>query len=250
MKKIAGILNVRMGSSRLPGKTLKKIEGQPTVQILINRVMRSKFLDNVIINTTTNSEDDQIVEYCIQKGIQFNRGSEYDVLSRICDAIKKFEIDEFVELYGDAILQDPSIVDKAAHIYFSDDNHDFVGNDLKTTYPTGFEVEVVRSTAMIEANRLCEDPSIREHGTLFVRLNPHIFRLHNFEFSNPYDFLPELTLDTEKDFELIKTIIKRLGGTDAEFSLSDILAFLDRNRDLMEINLGTERRWRIYRQDS
>ena len=147
MEKIAGILNVRMGSSRLPGKTLKKIEGQPTVQILINRVMRSKFLDKVIINTTTNSEDDQIVEYCMQKGIPFNRGSEYDVLSRICDAIKNFEIDEFVELYGDAILQDPSIVDKAAHIYFSDDNHDFVGNDLKTTYPTGFEVEVVRSTA-------------------------------------------------------------------------------------------------------
>lgn len=80
--------------------------------------MRSKFLDKVIINTTTNSEDDQIIEYCMHKGIRFNRGSEYDALSRICDAIKKFEIDEFVELYGDAILQDPSIWGKRLFLSF------------------------------------------------------------------------------------------------------------------------------------
>lgn len=249
MKKISGILNVRMGSSRLPGKTLKKIDGFPCVQILINRVMRSRFLDGIIINTTTNTEDDQIIEFCLQNDLPYNRGPADDLMSRVCDAIEKFSLSEFVQIYGDAILQDPKIVDKAVQIYSDLGDYDFVGNDLKTTYPTGFEVEVIRSSAMFTANKLCDDPSIREHGTLFVRLNPNIFKLHNFEFENPYDFLPELTLDTEQDFELIKTVLDHFGGINTEFSLFDILDFFNKNIYLMNINKGTERRWRIYRQD-
>ena len=175
------IINVRLGSTRLPGKVLMNICDKPALQHLIERVGKSKYIEDIIINTTTEEIDNKIVDFCKENHYVYNRGSEEDVTSRISSAINNYQIKNFVEIYGDCPLVDYRIIDSAIE-YFNANDLDFYGNDLKTTFPPGFEVEVVKSKAFLKSDLLCDDPEIREHGTLFMRLNPDIFKIKNFEY--------------------------------------------------------------------
>lgn len=243
------IINVRLGSTRLPGKVLMNICGKPALQHLIERVKKSKYIKEVIINTTTKPRDNKIVEFCMKNNYSYNRGSEDDVTSRITSAIHAYKIDEFVEIYGDCPLADHRIIDSAID-YFKTKNLDFYGNDLKTTFPPGFEVEIVKSKAFLKSDLLCDDPEIREHGTLFIRLNPDIFSIQNFEYINTYNFIPHLTLDTQEDFELITTIFEYFySKSHLDFSIDDVMKFLDSNKDLLKLNHLIERKWKQYRDD-
>ena len=136
------IINVRLGSTRLPGKVLMNICDKPALQHLIERVGKSKYIEDIIINTTTEEIDNKIVDFCKENHYLYNRGSEEDVTSRISSAINNYQIKNFVEIYGDCPLVDYRIIDSAIE-YFNANDLDFYGNDLKTTFPPGFEVEVV-----------------------------------------------------------------------------------------------------------
>ena len=160
------IINVRLGSTRLPGKVLMNICDKPALQHLIERVGKSKYIEDIIINTTTEEIDNKIVDFCKENHYLYNRGSEEDVTSRISSAINNYQIKNFVEIYGDCPLVDYRIIDSAIE-YFNANDLDFYGNDPKTTFPPGFEVEVVKSKAFLKSDLLCDDPEIREHGTLF-----------------------------------------------------------------------------------
>lgn len=237
-----------MGSTRLPGKTLMKFNGISSLEYLIKRINKSKYVKNVIVNTSQNQIDDKIIQFCIKRKILFCRGSEKDVLRRMVKVIKKFNLKNFINIYGDSILNDPRIINKASKKFISFKNFDFVGNDLRTTYPPGFEVEVIKSKALLKSDKICKNKNIREHGTLFIRLNPHLFKLHNFEYKNRFDFLPELTLDTKEDFQIIKEIINNFHvKKKSDFDLNDIMEFLCNNRSFLNINSHIERRWKKYR---
>ena len=243
------IINVRLGSTRLPGKVLMNICDKPALQHLIERVGKSKYIEDIIINTTTEEIDNKIVDFCKENHYLYNRGSEEDVTSRISSAINNYQIKNFVEIYGDCPLVDYRIIDSAIE-YFNANDLDFYGNDLKTTFPPGFEVEVVKSKAFLKSDLLCDDPEIREHGTLFMRLNPDIFKIKNFEYINQYDFIPHLTLDTKEDFQFISTIFEHFySKQDFDFSIEDVMNFIDLNKYLLQLNNLIERKWKQYRDD-
>ena len=101
-----------MGSTRLPGKVLERVQGIPLIQILINRLSLSKHIDELIIATSTNSQDDILEELANNKGFNIFRGSEKDVLERYYYAAKKFSANTIVRITGDCPLVDPDLVDE------------------------------------------------------------------------------------------------------------------------------------------
>ena len=100
-----------MGSSRLPGKVLKSINDKPMLLWQIERIRRSRLIDNIIVATSNSELDNEIVKLCIENEIQYFRGSENDVLARVANLLEINDVDIHVECYGDSPLIDPQLID-------------------------------------------------------------------------------------------------------------------------------------------
>ena len=251
--KIVASIQARLGSTRLPGKVLKDINGKPMLLRHVERLRRSRLLDDVIIATTTNPNDDKIVEFCINNNIAFYRGSENDVLDRISSMIEERNIDVHVECFGDSPLTDPHIVDEVIGYYLKyQTNIDFVSNSLKTTYPPGQEVLVYKAECLSKTNKtIAKDDPLREHVSIHITQHPSEFRLANLEAPKYYHY-PNIYLevDTPEDFEMISIIFNYFDDKNIEhFSLAEILGFLSQNNELININNQVERRWKEFRKD-
>ena len=242
------IVNVRLGSSRLPGKVLKPFGNVTALDILHSRISLSGMVNEIIVNTSVNPIDDAIIEHCERRNYSFHRGSEDDVLARTVSACDAYDIDNFVEVYGDCPLIDFRIIDRAIKI-FEQGEWDFVGNDLKTTYPPGFEVEIVNAAALRHSADECTDPDIREHGTLYIRLNKSKYNVMNFEYERQLESIPHLTLDTPEDYELITKVYQICFEQHGPgFSVENILDLFDERPDLMDLNSNVARKWSQYRE--
>lgn len=248
--KIVATICVRMGSTRFPGKVLKKINGKPLLYYLVERVKLSQNLDEIVIATSKNKENDAIEEFCNEYGLLCYRGSEDDVLDRILKSLRWRKADIGVEIFGDCPLIDPKIIDLIISEFLVDyDNLDFLSNDLKTTYPPGMEVEVFKLSALEDANLRTNDLAIREHGTLFIRQSPEIYKIRNFEAPDNHKFPKlEIEVDTEEDLKVIEEIINYFKGR-SDFSLDELIDFLIKRPDLVSINQNITRRWQEYRKN-
>jgi len=245
---IVCVVAARMGSTRLPGKTLIKVDGRPLLEHLLDRLQVTERLDKIVVATSKLPEDDHIDNYCTQYGAACYRGSPNDVLDRIMCAFSAYNADVGVVVYGDCPIIDPAIIDQAIELFLSSGKLDFVGNDLVTTFPAGMEVEVFRVDALREADSLCKNEVIREHGTLCLRQNSGQFRLQNFEAQG---FLrrPELCLevDVEEDLIVVDKVIKHLKKIDS-YSLERIIEYVDAEK-IHSFNEHVHRRWKQYRSD-
>ena len=239
-----------MGSTRYPGKVMHEVVGKPLLGHLIDRVKKSKLLDDVVVATSLNKENDLIENYCIAHAIPVFRGDEDDVLGRTLGALNEMQATIGVEVFGDCPLIDPNIVDMIIKDFLEDDdNPDFVGNDLKTTFPPGMDVEVFRVSALKDSNFRTNDPSIREHGTLFIRKNPMIYKVKNIIAPKKWH-RPELELevDTKEDVEVISKIFEHFYDLDnKDFNLDQIIYFMDKNPRLMKLNQKIPRKWKKLR---
>ena len=252
--KIVASIQARLGSSRLPGKVLKDINGKPMLLRHIERLRRSRLLDDVVVATSVNPLDDKIEEFCINNDIKFFRGSEDDVLDRISSLLELADIDIHVECFGDSPLTDPHIVDEVIGYYLKHEYEiDFVSNSLVTSYPHGQEVLVYRAESLIKANKIIEkDDPLREHVSIHLTQYPEKYRLKNLEAPSYY-YYPEIYLevDTEEDFELINVIFKYFDDKQLEhFSLSEIIEFLSQNNNLIKINNKVHRRWKRFKDNA
>ena len=115
--KIVAIVQARMGSTRLPGKVLKKIAGIPALEILLKRLSRSKLIGEICVATSHNIENDQLCNAVEEIGYRVIRGSENDVLQRFCDAAVATSADIIVRITGDCPVIDPYLVDEAVQIF-------------------------------------------------------------------------------------------------------------------------------------
>lgn len=219
--KVNAIVQARMTSSRLPGKVLLPLGGKPVLQNIIERLRRSKYIDDVVIATTTNQADDAIIELCDSLGCSYYRGSEDDVLSRVLEAAKKFETDIIVELTADCPLCDWHIVDKLIEEI---DNKDYVSNVMTRTMPRGLDVQIFWTKILEKVNEEVDNNVDRTHVSTWIYKNPknygryttHNFGLNGLDYSDL-----RLTLDTEEDYQLLKLIYEAMD--DNIFSLGDIL---------------------------
>ncbi len=250
-QKIVAVICVRMGSNRLPNKVMLKILGKPILGHLIERVTRAKSIDEIVVATSCNPDNNAIEDYCRKENISCFRGSEEDVLGRTLGALKTCKADVAVEIFGDCPLIDPVIIDDIVKYYLDNvHKYDFVSNDLKTTFPPGTEVEVYSVKVLEDASKRAVSNKIREHGTLYMRQHPELYRLHNVEAPLELCYPDKaIELDTEEDFAVIKAIFENLYPIKPDFALHDIINFLQRNPEVTAINKNVHRRWRDFRKD-
>lgn len=226
-----------------------EIVGKPLIGHLLDRIKRCHALDKVMVCTTELTEDDILESYCRSIGADCSRGSADDVLGRLVQSFKIVSAEVGVVVYGDCPLIDPALIDEAVYIFLTENRYDFVGNDLKTTYPPGMEVEVFRVEALSDAAERCTDPVIRGHGTLFMRQHPEIYRLHNLEAEGSLCRPKlELEVDTLEDLEVIRNILEHFKGR-GDYELRELIEFMDSRGDLMTINKDIERRWKRFRSE-
>ena len=228
------IVQARMTSTRLPGKVLLPLGGEPMLTRLVKRLRRVRHADAIVIATTTNASDDAIVALCEHLGVAHHRGSEHDVLSRYAEAAALHQADAVVRVTSDCPLIDPALIDRLIEV-FAQGDCDYVSNMLPPTWPYGMAVEVFSVQALQEAHAQAGQESEREHVTPFIYWNPQRYRLRNVACSQNLNHC-RWTVDTPEDYELVSLLFGAVHQTHPEFCLGDLLAEMGRHPEWMRIN--------------
>jgi len=235
-QKIVVIIEARMTSSRLPGKVLMPLAGKPSLERQIERLKRSKFVDEVLVATTVNSADDPIEELTREVGASCYRGSELDVLGRVVDAAKSVNADIIVEITGDCPLADWRMVDKGIEEFF-ENKVDYASNALVPFLPDGFGIQIYPTKVLVEVEKLTKDPIDRAHVTSYIYNHPKKYRLYNWlDGINCHGPDLRVTLDEEDDYQLLDLIFTKLLPVDEDFSATAVVDLLRNNPELKKIN--------------
>lgn len=237
--KIVTIIQARRGSTRMPDKVLQPVLDQPVILRMIERVKKSKWIGELVIATTTEPEDDEIVGICEQNHIHCFRGHTTDLLDRHYKAALQYHADAVVKIPSDCPLIDPYIIDEALQYYISQyPNFDYVSNLHPATWPDGNDVEIVSFSALEKAWKEAKRPLEREHTTPYIWENPHLFRIGSVKWNTGKDLSTthRWTLDYQNDYDFIKRVYEELYPSNPNFTLQDILNLLDKNPSIAEIN--------------
>ncbi|MEY8763045.1 MULTISPECIES: cytidylyltransferase domain-containing protein [Clostridium] len=235
---IVCIVQARTGSTRLPGKVLKKICGKTILEHDIDRLKRSNGIDKIVIATTTKEQDDIIVEIAEKALVGYFRGSEQDVLSRYYYAAKQYDADIVIRVTSDCPLIDPKIIDNMVEKFKrlnKTENIDYLSNKIKPTYPRGLDVEIFTFKALEKCFKEADKDYEKEHVTPYIYLNPDKFKFKNYENKKDYSKF-RWTLDTKEDLELIEIIYNNLYKENSFFYFEDILKFVLDNPEVSIVN--------------
>lgn len=237
--KVTVLIQARMGSTRLPGKVLNKILGKEILLHMLERVRRTKTVDEVVVIMPTNQNDDILADLCARNNISYYRGSEFDLLDRHYQATIKFKSGIVSKIPSDCPLIDPHVIDEVIGFYLNNqDKYDYVSNLHPLTYPDGLDVEVcpIRILKMVweEAKKGYE----REHTFPYIWDNPEKFRIGNVEMAGGKDFsnTERWVLDYAEDYEFIKKVYEELYDENKMFYMEDILDLLERKPEIRDIN--------------
>ena len=228
------IIQARMGSTRLAGKVLEDLAGQPMLARAVNRTRRAKTLNSIVVATTKQPADDAIVGLCKERGWPFFRGSEEDVLDRYYQAALAFEADVVVRITSDCPLIEPEIIDRMVSEFLSyQPDVDYVSNSLKRTFPRGLDVEVMSFDALKTVWQEDRDPASREHVTPYIRRHPEKFHIRNVANDTDYSYM-RWTVDTIEDLAFVRKIYEHF--QDDGFTWKEVLHLLEMHPEWLEIN--------------
>lgn len=239
MKKVV-IIQARMGSTRLPGKVMLEIKGKTVLTHVVERVKYCKNIDDIVVATSLNKNDDLIVKECVSIGVNHFRGSEQDVLSRYYHAARKNNADLVIRITADCPLIDYTIIDNMIEKFLEKDIHnnvDYMSNFdvIENTFPRGMDVEIIKANALEKTYQKAKEHYEREHVTPYIYNNPDKFNL--LGYSNNVDLSKyRFTLDTREDLQLIKIIYDNLYEGNHVFGINDIIEFVNRNPQAVKIN--------------
>lgn len=245
-QKVVAIVQARMNSTRFAGKVLAEIDGYPMLWHVVNRVGMTQSVEQVVVATSKEPDDDAVADFCLQNGITCFRGSETDVLDRFYQAAKQFEAEAVVRITADCPLTDPEVIENVICTYLHG-NYDYVTNILRYTYPDGLDVEVFSFETLEAAWKEARLPTEREHVTPYIKASGR-FRVFNVENDRDLSSLDlRWTVDEPSDLEFVRAIYKRLGNDRRPFGIADILQLLDEEPYLMAINSGRIQNEGYYR---
>lgn len=231
--RVTAIIQARMGSTRLPGKVLLDLAGEPMLVRVVNRTHRAQTLDEVVVATTTHSSNDVIAQLCAKHGWACFRGSEEDVLDRYYRAAVQHQADFVIRITADCPLIEPKVIDLVVRA-FLEEGPDYASNVLERTYPQGLDTEVMTIAALERAWLEATESFQRVHVTPYLYRNPDLFRL--LSVTNDCDYSGHRwTVDTPDDLEFVRAVYDRLDRA-GDFSWTNVLALLAREPTLAEIN--------------
>ncbi len=223
-----------MGSTRLWGKVLKKIDGKPLLAYLIERLKMVEKISSIIIATTTAEADKSLVDLAKNLGVNSFAGSEDDVLDRYYQACKIFKADIVIRVTGDCPLIDPKVIKKCLDVFLNN-QYDYLSNTNPPTYPDGLDTEIFTFKALDKAWKNATLKSEREHVTPYIYKHPKDFSI--FNVTNEEDWSNyRLTVDEIEDFNLISRIVTLFKDHWLEFSTKNVIDFLQKNPELLSLN--------------
>ena len=229
-------IEARMRSTRLPGKVLLPVLGEPMLARMIERLRRVDRAHGIVVATTVHAADDPIVALAERLGVAVFRGSEEDVLERVLGAAEANGAELIVETTADCPLIDPAVIDQLIHT-FETNPVDYCANVLTPTYPRGLDAQVFPTSVLADVAARTTDPADREHVSLYIYEHPERYRLLNVASGLPASVADlRLTVDTPDDFTLITRIYQALYPTNPRFGLADILELIRREPELVGIN--------------
>lgn len=234
---IVAIVQARMGSTRLPGKVLADIGGQPMLVRVVERARRARRLSGLVVATTTLDEDRVVEQLCAERGYVCRRGHPTDVLDRYYQVAREVGAGVIVRLTADCPLIDPDVIDQVVEAYQTSEPHvDFAANRFldEWTFPVGLDVEVCSFRALARAWKEADKDYQREHVMPYVYEVPNRFRVLLVRHPRSLGH-HRWTVDTPEDLELVRRIYAHFGGRD-DFSWTEALSWVEENPALSEIN--------------
>ena len=240
MTRTIAVIQARMGSTRLPGKILKPILGEPMLARMLERVKRAKKLDSIMVATSDKPEDDVVAELAGKCDVPVFRGSEKDVLDRYYQAAKQAGASTdtvIVRLMADCPLHDPAVIDEAVQ-HFADAHDGLAYGGTVSNYPEGLDFDIFTFDALEEAWKNARLPSEREHvGRYFIN-HPERFHALPLTIGERNDSQMHWSVDTQADFNFVTKVFEQLYPVDPRFTKDDVLVLLAQQPELLEINKG------------
>lgn len=206
--KVIAIGQARLGSTRLPAKVMLSINGRTILEIFVRRLQKSKLLDDIIIATTVNPQDDIIVDECKRIGVKYFRGDEENVLSRYYFCAKEYKAEHIVRVTSDCPLIDAEILDDGIKAHL-DNNADFSSNSIEKTFPHGLDYQILSIRTLEESFKNATEPDELEHVVCYAlnRLNKFKYiSIKNQKTRNGSDI--RITLDYLEDYVIINNIFR------------------------------------------
>jgi spore coat polysaccharide biosynthesis protein SpsF len=220
---VLAILQARMTSTRLPGKVMRPILGQPMIARQVERLRRASALSALTVATSVDPSDDVIAAWCAANGVGCWRGPLDDVLARFVGALQAAGAPKtFVRLTADCPLADPALIDACIASHTAS-GADYTYNSKGWTWPKGLDVEVCETAALLRAARKSADPYDHEHVTPYIYRHPELFRLNALTRDPPLRY--RWTVDTPEDFAFVTAVYEALYPAKPDFDSADILAW-------------------------
>lgn len=232
-----GIIQARMGSTRLPGKVLRRLAGRTVLDRVVRAARDSGVLDDLVVATTVEADDDAIVAECERIGVACHRGPVDDVLTRFLEVLDTHAADTVLRFTADCPLLYPRLVARAYRV-FEAAGVDYLTTSITRTLPRGLDVEVVRAAVLKEIDQLAYRHH-RTHVTSYVYSHPADFDVIGLTVQPDLSHL-RLTLDTEDDWKLIEAVIDHFG--DAPAPVRELAAWLDAQPELTALNAHVQQK--------
>lgn len=236
------IIQARMGSERLPGKVIKELCGKPMIVHIVERLSKSKLIDDIVVATSTDECNDVLEDILNATGIKCFRGSEDDVLTRYIDTVERYGGDNIIRVTGDCPLVSYEIIDELIQQFIQSEK-DYMRVDVPDTICRGFDAEIFTKDALHKVDSLANIQRYREHVTLYMYQHPNEFSISKCILPTRWQ-TPDyrLTVDTVQDFELIEKIYAGLYADGTYMNIEDIINFIDCNQKLIQINSDIEQK--------
>lgn len=220
-----------MGSTRLPGKVLAPLAGEPAIARMMERVAGIDRADLRVVATSTDPADNALVEACASRGIECIRGPLDDVLARFLLAVPE-DHEIVVRLTGDCPLVDPGLVDRHLDVFLEGQPHaGYVTNAATRTMPDGLDVEVLPRRLLEDAKRRATDDRDREHVTPWIARHARTVPV-----TQKVDLSAlRWTLDTPRDLEILSAVYEELYSADRVFDSTDVYELLLRRPELIHV---------------
>ena len=240
-QRTVAIIQARLGSTRLPGKVLRDIAGKTMIQRVVERVQQANTLDEIVIATTNEPADQELVDFCESQAWNVFIGREHDVLDRYVKTAKKHSADRIVRITSDCPLIEPTIIDQVVN---SLGDHDYACNfHPLRRFPQGLDCEILTRSTLEKIDQLANQQRYREHVTLYVYRNETRFSIGSVLSEEDHSYL-RWTVDTAEDLELVRTIYEYFEQSlgESNFTWEQIITACHSHPEWLEINQHTKQK--------
>ncbi|MEV4411160.1 glycosyltransferase family protein [Catellatospora sp. NPDC049609] len=236
--RMLGVIQARMGSTRLPGKVLRPLAGNTVLGRVVRAARESGAVDELVVATTIEDADDAVVAECARLGVDWHRGPVDDVLSRFLGALDAHPADAVMRFTADCPLLDPEIVALGGRVFRAVPGLDYLSTSLTRMLPRGLDVEVIRADTLRSLGTLATEHH-RVHVTSYAYTHPDRFRVIGLTLPPDRADL-RLTLDTPEDWRLVEAVVAQFG--DSSVPLAKLAEWLSAHPEVVAYNAHVEQK--------